>query len=159
MTTKMNHSSSNRNWVKAPWCLYLPRKTKADKRYSINLNHYRNAHHTENHKAKQIYKEAMKDQIALLGSYKKIKVSYYLYPPTNAALDIGNVRSIHEKYFLDALVELGHLEDDNHKFQPVEETYYVRKDNKDPCVFIVITEVSDSSINIDPKGQLDEIAK
>ena len=121
----------------SPLYVHVSRKTK----FILNINNYRNLNHFLLNKAKKEYKNAMLSQLDMLPRYNKIKVYYTLYPQTKRLTDISNVCSIHSKYFLDALVETGHIQDDDYK-HVIEETFRfgsVRKD--DPCVTIEIEEV------------------
>ena len=78
---------------------------------ALNLNFYRNAHYIFNDKAKKQFKELIKDQIEKSPKFKKIKPKYRYYLRSKA--DVGNVDSVVSKYFLDAFVELGKIEDDD----------------------------------------------
>ena len=101
------------------------------KDWILNLNNYRNCHYHTLNKTKVNYKEIMVEQIKGLPEFNRIEVIYTLYPGTRRLTDISNVCSIHDKYFCDALVEAGKLEDDNYLYVP-RVTYqigYVDKDN------------------------------
>ena len=92
-------------------------------------------------KAKIAYKEALRAQIEHLPSYTAVEVTYVLYPGSRRLLDKSNVLCLHEKFFMDALVEMGRLPDDNFLFD--YHTHYkmgkIDKDN--PRVEIFIKEV------------------
>jgi len=109
------------------------------KEFILNLNHYRNAHYQTLNKAKIAYKQLIHSQIAKLPKMNKIIVHYTIYPKSRHLTDIGNVVSIHKKFFEDALVEAGKLPDDNyqHLLSSNERFGYVDKDN--PRVTISIT--------------------
>ncbi|WVI66551.1 hypothetical protein pVco7_gp105 [Vibrio phage pVco-7] len=88
-----------------------------------------------------VYKDMVKLPILNLPSFTKVRIEYVLYPKTKRKTDVANVCSIHDKFFSDALVELGKLPEDNYEHL-VEVTYrfgHVDKDN--PRVDITITEV------------------
>lgn len=70
-----------------------------------------------------------------------IEVKYVYFPGTKRLTDLGNVLSIHQKFFEDALVELGYLEDDNynHIISSTQAFGGVCKEN--PRVEIHITEL------------------
>ena len=115
-------------------------KTKT-KDFILNLNVYRNTHYQTLNKVKINYKEAVKPQIAKLPKYGKIALVFTLYPKTRLLTDISNVCSIHDKFFCDALVEFGKIEDDNYKFVP-EITYRIgHVDKENPRVEIEIKEI------------------
>jgi hypothetical protein len=83
----------------------------------------------------------MEAQIRTLPKFDRIKIVYVLYVKTRRQTDISNVLSIHDKYFCDALVEFGKLEDDSYTFLP-EVTYTFGGHDKDhPRVQIIITTI------------------
>lgn len=100
----------------SPLFIEIPRKTKKDRKVYINLNTYRNLHYIVNNQAKQIYKEQMQEQINKLPRFDKINVYFKLYKNSKRKSDKDNIISITKKYFFDALVELGKIEDDNDNF-------------------------------------------
>ena len=86
------------------------------KRFPINLNHFRNAYFHSINKSKILYKEIIQSQLGGLVFNPPLTITYTYYPPDKRLADLGNVLTIHSKYFEDALVELGYLEDDNYTF-------------------------------------------
>lgn len=80
-------------------------------------------------------------EINSLPSLSKIEIHYKLFPRTKRLCDVNNVCSAVDKFFSDALVELGKLQDDNYLFLPrvVSEFGGVDKDN--PRVEITIKEI------------------
>ena len=116
------------------------KKTGKDKmQNALNLNFYRNAHYIFNDRAKKEFKQIVSDQINELNNFKKIKPVYRYYLKTKA--DIGNVHSIVEKYFLDALVEFGKINDDD-CHQVIGADYeFVEIDRINPRCEIIIKEV------------------
>lgn len=111
------------------------------KYFILNLNNYRNTHFFVLNKAKIVYKEMMQEQLSKLNKYKKIRIKYTLYPKTNHLTDIGNVTSIHQKLFEDALVETGLLEDDNYLFIIGSTQAFGEIDKDNPRVEIEIEEI------------------
>ncbi len=77
------------------------------KLFSLNLNAYRNEHHMTLNKAKVNFKLEMEEQIRALPTFKKVRLTYVMYPATKHLTDVGNVCSVVDKFFADALVELG----------------------------------------------------
>jgi len=102
----------------APTRIVLPRKTKADKVIPINLNWYRNAHYQVSNQAKKIYKQSMTNQIMPLPMFGSISISMTYFSKTKQKSDIDNWCSVNNKFFQDALVELGKLEEDNYLYVP-----------------------------------------
>lgn len=86
------------------------------KNFCLNLNVYRNAHYHTLNTVKKRYKEALREQINKLPVMTKVSLVYTLFPKTKRLCDISNVLSIHDKFFCDALVELGKLPDDNYLY-------------------------------------------
>ena len=89
---------------------------KVDKHFYINLNQYRNADFFTLNKAKALFKEMVQDQINQLPAFEWVTMKYILFPGSYREMDTNNVCSIAEKFFSDALVESGKLEDDNYQF-------------------------------------------
>ena len=104
--------------ITLPLSVILPRKTKDDKVFSLNLNVYRNAHHMILNQAKVAYKEivamACTGMSPLLSPPYTFK--YTFFTQNNRACDVGNVLPIVQKFTDDALIELGIIKDDNYKF-------------------------------------------
>jgi len=46
-----------------PFSVVIPRKTKADKVFAMNLNIYRNSHHMTLNQAKVLWKDIVKDAV------------------------------------------------------------------------------------------------
>lgn len=109
-----------------------------NKKFIMNLNNYRNAHYQVLNNAKIAYKGAMADQIANMRRMVKVRVHYTLYPKTRRLTDIGNVVSIHKKFFEDALVEFGKLEDDNYKHITSSSESFGEVDKDNPRVEIEV---------------------
>lgn len=94
--------------------IYLPQTKK--KTFALNLNIYRNAHFLVLNTMKIRFKEKIQEQIDLLPSMGGVKLTYTLFMGTNREMDLSNVCVVVDKFFCDAIVEAGKLEDDNFKF-------------------------------------------
>jgi len=111
------------------------------KKFSLNLNIYRNTHYTVLNIAKQNYKMVMSRQVMFLPTMERIKLEFVLYPKTRARMDLANCCCIHDKFIADALVDYGKIEDDDY-LHVVESKYSFGKlDKKNPRVEIIITEI------------------
>ena len=109
------------------------------------MNQYRNAHYRVSNKAKIEYKEFIKQQILKRKKkFGKMCIIYTVYQPTRRRFDIGNVCSIHQKFFEDALVELGRLDDDRYNYIPMCVFCFGGIDPSNPRVDIEIIEESKS---------------
>jgi len=62
-------------------------------------------------------KDRILDQIPV--PLDKIAIQYRVFKGDKRRFDIGNVTSIHQKFFEDAIVELGRLPDDRHENLPL----------------------------------------
>ena len=87
----------------------------------LNMNDYRNAHYQVLNKAKVEYKRIMREDILQLPNMSKVSISYEITLGDNRRHDGMNICSVTSKFFLDALVEYGILQDDNMKFVLHEE--------------------------------------
>lgn len=112
------------------------------RKFILNLNNYRNTHYRVLNNAKVTYKMLMKKQIEKLPRLQPpIQITYTVFKGDKRNCDIGNICSVHQKFFEDALVELGKLPDDNHNM--IKRTIYEWGgiDKLSPCVQIMIEEV------------------
>lgn len=119
---------------------------KAERFFYINLNQYRNADFHTLNKAKILFKEMVQEQINKLPTFEWVTLQYYLFPGSHRDMDTNNVCSIADKFFSDALVESGKLEDDNYRFlkdtrftpmevdktNPRVEVHIIGKEKEDP---------------------------
>lgn len=109
------------------------------KEFIINLNVYRNSHFHVLNKAKVEYKNALAEQINALPEFTTAKIHYTVYPKDRRDPDVGNVVSIHQKFFEDALVELGKLPDDSSKYILWSSQSFGEISRDNPRVEITIT--------------------
>lgn len=87
------------------------------KNYSLNLNVYRNMHHHVSNNIKQQFKNVV--GWSLIGrKFNKIEIEYTVFPKVNRPYDVSNICAIVDKFFSDALVSVGAIEDDNFNFIP-----------------------------------------
>ena len=112
--------------------LRVPISKKKD--FILNINNYRNAHYRVLDKAKKQYFLAVKSQISRLPGWKRVKVKFTVYPRDRRKFDIANVTSIHNKFLLDAIVQLGKLPDDNYLYHVGSSDSYGRIDKNNPRV-------------------------
>ena len=93
------------------------KQSKPTKRHWLTMNNYRNWHHQTADTTKKLFKEAVTSQILALPDltalWGQIHLHYTMYPPTFQRRDLMNAVSVIDKYFSDALVELGKLADDD----------------------------------------------
>lgn len=126
--------------IEAPLFLQLSSKPGA-KKYHINLNQYRNWHYQVNNNIKQKYKDVLADQLTGLRFENKIELTFILWKSSRRKVDRANPLCIHEKFFCDALVEHGCIEDDNDDYVHATHYYTGGIDRENPRVDIIIREV------------------
>jgi hypothetical protein len=112
------------------------------KPFILNLNHYRNAHHMVLDKAKKNYKAVMAKQIQALPKMRTVEIHYKLYPGTKKLTDIGNIKTVHQKFFEDALVAFGRILDDNYLYVVGGGESFGCVDKENPRVEILIRHLS-----------------
>lgn len=118
--------------------LYVERNKKGDKEY-LNLNKYRNWHYQTSNNLKKKYKEVMSKQIACLDYFSEpIEITYTLYPKTKRLCDVANVCCCIDKFFCDALSEMGKVEDDNYLHIPKVHYEFGSVDKDNPRCEILI---------------------
>lgn len=102
--------------INLPLAVYLPRKTMPDKKMIINLNNYRNWSYIVSNQVKKAYCQAVEPLVRDFVFYPRLALVFTYYKGSKRISDRSNVLCIQEKFFLDALVELGCIEDDNDNF-------------------------------------------
>lgn len=127
----------------APLFIMLPRKTMPDKKYIINLNNTKSRQYIVLNQIKAAYKEAIRSQLEGVKLKPRVRVDLTYWKPTNRRSDRSNVLCVHEKFALDAVVELGCLEDDSDEFIAHTHYYGGELDRENPRVEIKITEIEE----------------
>lgn len=93
------------------------RQTKPTKKHWLTMNNYRNWHYQTADTTKKLFKEAVSSQVLALPDltalWGQIHLHYSMYPPSQQRRDLMNAVSVIDKYFSDALVELGKITDDD----------------------------------------------
>lgn len=115
-----------------------------ENKFSINLNDYRQkgTKFFILNSAKQIFHEQVKEQIDSINKLKHpIRCNYTVYKKDSRKFDVNNVCSIADKFFMDALVEYGKLEDDNYEYYlGFGETNFGGIDRENPRIEVEIYE-------------------
>lgn len=122
-------------------------KINSKRQFILNLNNYRNAYFRTLNSAKVNYKAYMKDQILneIYKPLEKIAIQYKVFKGDRRRFDIGNVTSIHQKFFEDAIVELGKLPDDRHENLPLTFDSFGGISTDRPRVEITIYDLTERS--------------
>jgi len=124
-----------------PLSVVLPRKTKADKVFILNLNIYRNAHYMTLNNAKVAWVEIVKAVLVLTDQTMPdppYRFTYTVFPANNRKFDLGNVCSIIDKFTADALQEMGVIQDDSFKYIPEIVFRFCGDDKTNPRVELEI---------------------
>jgi hypothetical protein len=112
-----------------------------NKKFSLNLNVYRNAHYQVLNKAKIIFKNKLLAEYPELTRIKanRVIIEYLITRCDNRKFDTMNIVSIVDKFFLDALVEFGCISDDNYNYVAYKATrvsdYVSKMPNKKIHIF------------------------
>ena len=132
--------------IVSPIYLTIPRKTKKDKVYSLNLNTYRNLHFIVNNQLKEIYEQQMYEKLKNVYFNNPVRLTFVLYKRDRRIIDRSNFLCIVEKFFCDCLTNFGCIPDDNDNF--IESTTYKTGgvDPKNPRVEIQIVEVTENEL-------------
>jgi Holliday junction resolvase RusA-like endonuclease len=130
-----------------PFSVTLPRKTKDDKVFNLNLNIYRNTHHMVLNQAKIAWKEIVRTAVGRnLITGPPYAFTYTAYPASNRKFDLGNVLSIIQKFTDDALIEMNVINDDSYKVIPVVSYKFGRVDKENPRVELEINTVDSKNL-------------
>ena len=125
----------------SPLFVMLPRKTRAAKRVSLNMNTYRNLHHRTSNDAKKAYTKLISEQLIDLDIQTPVEITYKVYKASNRRLDKMNVISVVSKFLLDAITEYGCWEDDNDMYVKTETILPTELDRVNPRVEVIIKEI------------------
>lgn len=119
----------------------IPVSGKSD--FILNLNHYRNAHHHVLNKAKVNFTALMLGRLKPLPRMQQVNLTYTHFSGDNTLSDTSNVCSIVDKFFSDALVDAGRIQDDNYTF--VKDVLYRHGgvDKGKPRVEVTITPIGE----------------
>jgi len=128
-----------------PLSVTIPRKTKDDKVFTLNLNIYRNCHHFVLNQAKIAWKEIVKQSMPqnMIVDCSPFKFVYTVFPNSGRKFDLANVLSIVQKFTDDALIEFGVIPDDNYKVIPIIVYKFGKVDKENPRVELEIYPLDD----------------
>lgn len=129
-----------------PLIIEIPRKTKENKTFALNLNIYRNTHHFILNQAKILYREKVHAAVRdLLFPDPPYQFCYTIYPASKRSFDLGNVGAIVQKFTDDSLIELGIIPEDNYKI--IQEVLYRfgEVDKENPHAELRITKIEKPS--------------
>ena len=132
--------------ITLPLSVTLPRKTKADKVFILNINVYRNCHHMTLNQAKIAWKEIVARSTAGMVNADSgpFNFTYTVFPATNRKFDLANVLSVVQKFTDDALIEFGFISDDSYKIIPKIDYRFGGVDKENPRVELEIYPINKS---------------
>ena len=111
-------------------------------RGAIAVNWYRNAHYQTSNNAKIKFKKLIQDQLDQFDKIETpIKIKYTYYAQRNNSPDLDNFVGTVKKFFQDALVESGLIEDDNVNFIVANSESYGGIDKENPRVEAEVIEL------------------
>ena len=127
-----------------PLNVTLERKTVKNKRVSININWFRSAHHRDYEEAKRVYCKLMGDQLnSVDGPNGKIHVHFKYYAARDNKPDLHNFVDAAKKFFFDAMVKHGFIEDDNVHVIVSSSEEYCGIDRKSPRIVAKINKIGE----------------
>ena len=129
--------------IESPLSVPLGRK----RQFILNLNNFRNLYFRSLNQAKIIYKMIMKERLkeAVWWELDRVGIIYQVHKGDKRKYDVGNVASIHQKFFEDALTELGYISDDNKDNIPITAFVNGELDKGNPRVDIYIYNLKDKT--------------
>ena len=123
----------------------LPRKTKADKKWILNLNNYRNTHPKVLNDCKVLYKEQVEAALKASGwngeRFERANITLVYFHGNKRRIDKSNPCSIIEKFACDALTELGVWDDDDSEHVPETRFVWGGVNSENPFCQMVVEEV------------------
>ena len=123
--------------------VYKSKKTGKDTFFTLNLNQYRKASYIVLNNAKINFKKEISSSLSILSKFSHpIGLEFIVYPGSKRLCDISNICSIEDKFFCDALVELGYLEDDNYTIIKYSHYSFGNVDKSNPRCEVIIKELS-----------------
>jgi hypothetical protein len=138
----------------------LPMRMKVNNRgdmESLNLNVFRNQHHYKTNHQKVQFHKLFKKQLEATPKLGKIWLHYEVHPKTRVRLDTMNPGSIVDKFFSDALVEHGVIEDDNYHYVVFNSFSFGFVDKINPHVLVTIIEIEQPESEKDMRILLDNM--
>lgn len=131
--------------LSSPISITLPRKTKKDKVCYLNLNNYRNWNFIISNQLKKEYKKIISEILSSIelsiNTFDKCQIVYTFFSKNRIRKDIANCCAVIDKFFTDALVELGYLQDDSTDFIDCVVYRFGGIDKENPRCDITITDI------------------
>lgn len=131
------------------WTIDLPSSIQVSvkKKLSLNLNGYRNWHHRDQHKTKEMFNDIVLPMLAHIPRQEKVHLHYVLFVNTYQRCDLMNVIAVVDKYFSDTLSHSKAIDDDHTGIIVSTSAAFGGVDRSNPRVSVQIIPV-DSPIEI-----------
>lgn len=120
--------------------------SKSGRKFTCNLNNYRNTHFQTLNKAKKEYRDLVWD--AYINANRQgatlnppFKLTYTVYPATKRRTDVANIATVIDKFTCDALVELRLMDDDDYLHIPVVIYQIGKVDRENPRCELTIESI------------------
>lgn len=136
-------AEKNEYRIVTPMYIELERKTKKNRKVSINMNSYGHSNHFTNNEVKIKFKEVVGQQLRGITIKTPVNITYQVFKPSKRKLDKMNVIAVTSKYLLDAITELGCWEDDNDDYVKIEKLLPTEYDKGNGRVEILIKSIDD----------------
>lgn len=139
-------------------------QSSKNKRFYINMNNLYSKHHRIVYNAKQKFYDVVRGLNLYDKHQNKIqtpaRIYYGYHPKTKQLYDIDNIRGGFDKFVLDALVNIGMIEDDNRKVMGNSLLIPRAPDPQNPRCTVIIEENINLSLEKDwPPKHLSSLYK
>jgi len=121
--------------------VYVVKGKKKPKKFYLNLNAYRNWKWHLSNSIKRDYKQLLSPILRNTIFPDPCEVTYEVFGATQRKFDVENICSITSKFFLDAAVEFGCIEDDNFTHIPRITYLYGGIEKNNPHIKVNIREI------------------
>lgn len=111
-----------------------------NKKYWLTMNNYRNWHYQINNNLKKKFKLSLMPHLGFRFS-NQVHIHYRLFAPDRRKRDLMNNVSVIDKFFQDALVELGCIQEDNVSIVVKITAEYIGIDKDNPRLEAIITDL------------------
>ena len=122
--------------------LYITTGVRKKVTHYLNFNRVLGMHFQVRNQVKRLFTEQVLTQLYDCPKFEnQIKITYTVYKPSRRRYDVMNVVAIIDKFFQDALVVHGKIEDDDYKVVPMVTGIHGGIDKENARVDVLIEEV------------------
>ena len=127
-------------------------KVSSRRKLILNLNQLLKTDYRVVNKAKAEYTRLMRSTLLYLPQFERVALKFVMFPKTRRLCDVDNVCSVQAKFFQDALVHWGKLEDDNHSYIRHLDFHFGGIDKDNPRVDVIIKPIVEPWVIKDNNG-------